>query len=351
MSIGPSPSMRYCLLRPNGELTDGLGNAVRRPGAGKLLLSRALLRFARVAPPINLPKAVRKKAALTFADSNAPFERSASFILQSGDGFSVWWWDRIQVKALMAPYGGASWRQLYPETIFVGHEAAWRHLALADGYEAQAWRDGALLASSWRPTPFGKEAWSSFLLTVDDAAAPVDPPAPTSPVMCEPQGLREQTVRASVGAPEATTTMLLLSAAGVLSASYYAGQAMRAAYDLDRNRAISMASSPAATPVNEEKARAYIGAYEELTQSSDVAVIAAMVLESARKENLTVQRYSFDGGQIRVRLSSTENSSALAAFLRDLEASDTIAEVGVRSASDGEQIEISARMLKRPGGA
>jgi hypothetical protein len=70
---------------------------------------------------------------------------------------------------------------LRPETL--AQPAAgrgWRIVRLMQGYEAQLWREKALVASAWRRDRYDAAAWSAFVRLQRNAeAAPEAPPAPS----------------------------------------------------------------------------------------------------------------------------------------------------------------------------
>lgn len=159
----------------------GLGRALRRP---VLLLGRDLCSFNLFAAA-KLPRSRRAQAAHLYARTSAPFLQSGSLVLKSGEDFAVWWWDQAKVESLTAKAGlKPQAASLCPESLSqpqaVSKDEVWRIVRLANGYEAQAWKNRILLASAWRPETYSPSAWQGFVrLQRHLSAAPATPPAPS----------------------------------------------------------------------------------------------------------------------------------------------------------------------------
>ncbi len=166
-----------------------LGRLLQRP---VLLLARELCSFS-LFQTSALPRSKRRMAAALQAQAAAPFVRSGWTLSRSGDDYAIWWWDADRVEALMPPGLVAQRPQLCPETLAqpIVHkgEEAWRIVRLSPGYEAQLWRNKALMASAWRRDRFDSAAWSTFTrLQRSLAPAPEQPPAPVDlPAVFDPR--------------------------------------------------------------------------------------------------------------------------------------------------------------------
>ena len=160
------------VIHPGGAL----GRILRRP---VLLLARDLCAFA-LFQAAALPRGRRRQAALLHARVSAPYIRSGSTLNKAGNDFGVGWWDADRVERLLATGVSISTRPaVIPETLAQPRGEAWRIVRLKTGYEAQLWRDKALVASAWRRERYDATAWSAFVrLQRADHAAPETPPAP-----------------------------------------------------------------------------------------------------------------------------------------------------------------------------
>ncbi|MGA0545423.1 hypothetical protein ACO2Q1_09120 [Brevundimonas sp. VNH65] len=154
------------------------GGALGRFRSPVVLLARELTAFSRF-PAAHLPRSRRRQAARLHARAAAPYAEAASLLTPSGPDIDVWWWDADRVSAqVQARFPGVR-AALRPETLAQPAGDGWRIVALADGYEAQAWREGRLIASSWRRDRFDASAWNAFARAQRDMEdAPVAPPPP-----------------------------------------------------------------------------------------------------------------------------------------------------------------------------
>ncbi len=154
------------------------GGALGRLRTPVVLLARDLTTFSRFETS-GLPRSRRRQAARLHARAASPYLDGASLLVPSGSDFGVWWWDAERVSALVQARWAAARPSIRPETLAQPPALDWRIVALAEGYEAQYWRDGTLKASAWRRDRFDAPAWSAFARAqreVDDA--PVSPPPP-----------------------------------------------------------------------------------------------------------------------------------------------------------------------------
>lgn len=178
--------MSLDFLTPRIERLSAAGSwSVEHPGGalGRLrtpvvLLARDLTTFSRFETS-GLPRSRRRQAARLHARAASPYLNGASLLIPSGPDFGVWWWDAERVSALVQARWAAARPSVRPETLAQPPASDWRIVALAEGYEAQYWRGGALRASAWRRDRFDTLSWSAFARAqrdIDDA--PAAPPAP-----------------------------------------------------------------------------------------------------------------------------------------------------------------------------
>lgn len=171
------PTRPLCLLRENGEVVDARGKPAK--AEGEILLARGLCRFEQFRAPARLAQDDRDKAARLKAETDAPFRNAGSLMLRTKDGAAIWYWDAAQVAALLNKPIETDIRAV-PESLYrVGSGDGWRIIEVSDGFEAQYWQDGALVASTWRRRAFTDAQWRTFALSVDQAAAAA-PSAPPS---------------------------------------------------------------------------------------------------------------------------------------------------------------------------
>lgn len=178
--------MSLDFLTPRVErLSAGGVWTVEHPGGGLgrlrtpvVLLARDLTTFSRFETS-GLPRGRRRQAARLHARAASPYIDGASLLTPSGADFGVWWWDADRVGALVQTRWAAVRPSVRPETLAQPPALDWRIVALAEGYEAQYWRDGGLRASAWRRDRFDGPAWAAFTRAQRDVEdAPASPPPP-----------------------------------------------------------------------------------------------------------------------------------------------------------------------------
>ncbi len=161
------------VVHPGGAI----GRVLRRP---VLLLARELCAFSLFSTAA-LPRRRRRQAATLHARLAAPYLRAGFVLSKAGDDYGVWWWDAERVETLLAAQEGMQGAPvLTPETLAQPRGEGWRIVRLTQGYEAQLWRDKALVASAWRRDRYDAAAWSAFVRLQRNAeAAPEAPPSPS----------------------------------------------------------------------------------------------------------------------------------------------------------------------------
>ena len=201
------------------------GGAIGRLRTPVVLLARELTVFSRFETAA-LPRNRRRQAARLHARTGAPYLNAASLVVKSGADFGLWWWDVDRVDAMVRQRWGGQIPALRPETLAQPAGKGWRVVRLAEGHEAQYWRDGQVQASAWRRDRFDAGAWAAFTRVQRGAEdAPETPPAPQAlPIdydgpafaLATAEITREQMIGAAGGA---------LATAALCAALLLAGQA------------------------------------------------------------------------------------------------------------------------------
>ncbi len=154
-------------VRPLGEIARG----------GFVVLARGRCLFGRldVAPEAK-GKAVA--AASLHARTAAPYPRSGVAITRQGQSFGFWWWDAQWVGEQLQAAGLDPATPVTPEPFMRPAGEGWRVVKAGEGFEAQLWRGGFLIADLWRKRPFDAAAWDAFVRSQAHIAqsAPDHPP-------------------------------------------------------------------------------------------------------------------------------------------------------------------------------
>jgi len=197
------------LLTPEGRFEPIDAGGVLAQARPDVWLARSLCAYQFFDPGAARGSAAWAAARL-HARSAAPFIDAGSLVGRSGRGFSIWWWDHARVAPALAERFGDRAPAVAPEIFAPPIGGGWRVLRLADGVEAQSWRNGALVASSWRRTGFDAPAWDAFVrIQPERGDAPAEPPAPVA-------GFRAPFPRAQAGGTAISPEQLLRAAPAAL---------------------------------------------------------------------------------------------------------------------------------------
>ena len=169
MTSTPSRTSPISLLKGDGSLEPlHLRPGLFQPGFIVLARERCLFEHLAVAPGLNSRSAAT--AARLHADTAAPYQRYDSLITHKGPSYGIWWWDAQWVAERLSALGLDPATRVIPETLVRASGDGWRITKASNGYEAQLWKQGFLLADQWRKTPFDAAAWQDFARVQGDAS-------------------------------------------------------------------------------------------------------------------------------------------------------------------------------------
>lgn len=217
------------LLESGALVADPVSHLV---GARDLVLSRALCRFRFYRAPHALSGQQLARAARVYAEAHAPFEDFGLLIVRSAQGAGIWYWDKGKTTAHQPV------RQTSPESVWREPGDGWRIVACVEGFDAQYWESGDLLASSWRRQPFSPAQWAAFAMSVDAAAVapPSEPPDPI--VLADANGAwRDKILKPPLGWGDVEKAGVSVALCGVAVAALFCGQALRSGQMAERERA------------------------------------------------------------------------------------------------------------------
>lgn len=282
------------------------GGALGRFRRPVLLIARDLCAFSRFETAA-LPKSRRRQAARLHARVASPYVVSGAALVKAGADFGVWWWNLDQLAPQVAaryPRGGAAIR---PETLAQPIGEGWRIVRLQNGYEAQFWNNGALIASAWRKQRFDEPAWAAFTRlqrSVDDA--PETPPhAQTLPVAYDSEAFasawtditREQAIAMAAGGFAVATSCL---------AFFFLGQGVQLSQRADKlnlEAAELRASTPRASAVQAvDLDRQRLAAYQEVESRTNPISAAGAVIGVLALQEITPSALDITDEGVRVTL-------------------------------------------------
>ena len=307
------------------------------------MLSRALCRFKlyRAAPGLSRWQIAR--AARTYAEAHAPFADTGALVLRSPHGAEIWFWDKAQTGAAVGP-----------ESLYREPGDGWRILACTEGYEAQYWENGGLVASSWRRQFFSQEQWAAFALGVEGGAyeAPNAPPAPTElPLFGAKWRRREIKPPPSWRDSEIIALSVGLCAAAL--AAFFAGQALHLE-SIARTHAAqaalieaSIASDPALARARERTQ--LLAAFNGASAGGDTLAALADALAVFKTFNVEAQSWRVDGDGFRAGLNVAMADIPLREVVAALEATPLLCGVEPNLSSREGALELTAK-LEAAGG-
>jgi hypothetical protein len=324
--------MRRTFLTPPIELLSAEGRfaalahgaAWRRP---IILVARELCSFAWFESAAK--GAADGQAARLYARANAPYLNPGMTVRRAGQGYGVWWWDEDSVAPPLAARFGDARPPLSPETLAQPPGAPWRIVRLASGFELQAWRGRALVASSWRRAQPTAADWSAFTRLQRDPSVPppTAPPAPETLPIAEgfsPTASELELTPAGAAKLAAVSAAALLA----LSAAFWTGQAMRLgglATQLEREtRALQQPAAPTRDADVDSLRR--IAAFRGLAARPEAMAGLQTALKVVRARGVTAKSFAIDGPVVSVTVPYAALGQA-ETLTHDLEATGAFAEV------------------------
>lgn len=300
------------------------GASWRRP---IVLIARELCHYAWFEPAAKGGAA--GQAARLYARAHAPYLNPGVLIRRAGAGYGVWWWDEDSVAAPLAARFGDARPQLAPETLAQPVGGAWRVVRLANGFELQAWRGRALVASSWRRAAPSAVDWSAFTRLQRDPPVPPppQPPAPETLPLAESFSLAAPQLELT---PASAARLAAATAAGLLAllAAFWAGQGLRLGALAGHLEAQTRAIQQPAAQVRSADADSLkrIAAFQALAARPDAVAGLETALRIVRARGVTAKSFAIDGPVVTVTVPYTALDK-VTMLTQDLEATGAYADV------------------------
>jgi len=300
----PSLSPAIERLSADGHFGQAYGDAGRGPAVA--LLPREICAFERFEPGGSTGSAALTAARL-HAGQASPFLRAGALVRRESRGFAIWWWDLDAVeRPLRERFGEAPPRML---PISLAHPAGdgWRIVRLEPGYEAQLWRDGALLASTWRSEPFDQAAWTAFVRVQRDPDAPETPPTAT-PLPLVPSRVAAALARELTRQEIAATAVAVVAGLLVLTTAFLVGQGLRLG---DQTRALTAEAAliAPARPTAAGGDMQRLAAWRALSQRPDAVTALARAIGVVELYGATPTAWAADTRQVTLTIPYTAISS------------------------------------------
>ncbi len=332
-----SPTVRLCLLRASGELVDRYGAEGHPASAHYLVLSRALCRHAVFAPPAPLRPAELERAARLYAEMHSPFAQADSLLTRCADGVAIWWWDSVEVRALL----GGRWRyindRIVPEALAAPAGDGWRQVETADGFDAQYWRDGELLVTLWRREPFDHEAWSRLRFAIDDESVPPPGAVPAPVVLPLPAEVGSlPRLKRGWDWPDLSRAAMAATVVAALAGGWLEGRAVRYDRVAGAERAATATNAAARPTLDTRRMRdrlARLESFNRLSVANPVET-AGEVFATLEPFDVNLVAWRFDATHAMLELRQAPSMNALGDLVTQLEGSPILSQVSARATPD-----------------
>lgn len=271
-----------------------------------VLLAREMCSFVLFDTGV-LPAGRRRQAARLQARMGSPYVAAGSALSRAGRDFGLWWWDLERVNPVLLTRFGVRRTQVRPETLSQPKGRGWRVARLTSGYEAQFWREGALVASAWRRDRFDERGWIDFTRLQRHAT-----PAPTTLPPPQVLPLDPDSEALSISATDITReqAMVLGIATGaavlLLGVLVLLGQGVRLSSD-SRALEAEVLALKAETPAlgatrNMELDRQRLVAFRQVEEATNPVSAAGAAIGIVALQNLTPISLDVEDGLLTLSL-------------------------------------------------
>lgn len=343
MTKQSTSSLSARLLLEGGELA----LTAAASSARDLLLSRALCRFRAFRAAPGLTGGQLTRAARLYAEANAPFADSGMLLLRAPYGASIWYWDRVKLG------NSATLKRISPETVWQAPGDGWRIVTCAEGYEAQYWEAGCLLASTWRREPLTPQQWAAFTLSVDayNTDPPTNPPTPETPAL---RGVswRRRVIHPPLGWRDVQNAAVTVTICAAAVAALLSGQALRHAQSARAEQArIEIAEQQLRHDPDLVRARQQITLLQDYARSTPtpVALSAAVeTLETLSSFGLQASSWRVEAGAMSAIVDASISEAPVREIVAALEAKPHLCGAAPEIAGEG-RFEVRARVVQDGG--
>lgn len=315
----------------------------------RLLLSRALCQYRFFRAPEGLSRGQMIRAARVHAQAHAPFSNSGVLLLRANQGVGIWYWDAALVEAangVSAPVHAA------PETLQRDVGDGWRILTCAEGYEAQYWEAGDLMASTWRRRAFTAPQWSAFALSVEPASmpAPDAPPEAQSTPLLSGEPWRRLEIRRPLEWRDAENAGVTAAMVCTGVAALFLGQTLHfsAMARGDAQRLAALEAQAAADPAlrTVQTNQALIHEYNALAAAPDILAASADLQEALASFGVEVRDWRLEDGRLHVVLNASLSQLPLHDVVSALEVKPLLCNVAPTFSNIESGIELDASIAE-----
>lgn len=339
-----------------GEDAAAVGSGAARPEiarARRLVIARGLCRFHRMTFPLAIGARACERAARLHAETNSPYDQADFVIVRQRNAATIWWWDRASVERALGDDRVYRAQDCIPESLLYAAGDGPRQIQTSDGFEAQIWREGALVASAWRRTPFTDAQWRAFSVSAgwgDADAAPM-------PIAAEVDGRTRAHVRSlqpAWGWPEVTRIAIGAGALCALIAAFLLSYGLRQS-TLAATRIAERAALQAAIDADPQTGKmaadlAVVRSYERQSDYVEALGVAAHGLSIVRETGVEPTRWSVENGAFEIGFDSRTAPAPVNAVAIALEQDERFEQVVPRLDSIDGAARVTARIAQSRGG-
>ncbi|MEI9964245.1 MAG: hypothetical protein WDM92_05675 [Caulobacteraceae bacterium] len=325
------------------------GAAWRRPC---VVLARELCSFEFYTPSAGVGVAGLAAARL-HARSAAPFGNAGWLVRRGGGGYGVWWWDKARIDPWLQDRFGQAPVQVFPETLAQQPGDGWRIVRSGQGFEAQHWKDGALVSSAWQRRPFDAESWTAFARMQRNPAEPppdLPPPATRSPLTGAPSAAFELEALSPETIPRVAALAGVIAVVALTTFWMGQGLRLRALAEADGREAARLrASSPASSTSQDRSAALRIAAFRRLSDRPDMLAALGTALGIARLYGAEPESFDIDSASLTLTMPYSAMSS-IDRIAAEMEASRQFADPRPTTDPATGTIQLRMRLVaQRPG--
>jgi hypothetical protein len=333
------------------------------PGPQALwIVSRGLCRCT----AIDLPPVSRNKQMSAVAlqlRQLSPFATTGAFVVAGDDRATAWYWDDADVHHAAACVDmNADDLWIVPEALMLprGPDGV-RLLACADGFEAQRWLGGVLVASQWWPREPTAADWSLFARQLGAAGADVSRSVP--PAVEHPRRLRVPWATSALASSRGVHrrqlekgAYVVLGAALMLWTSWLAGSWLKLDAEQRRIDAGQQRLSREAAPVVSARRAALddvriLEAVAAVARQPDPRLVMAALAQALPAEGMTVADLELRDGKLRARLSAQSPNPPIGDLVERLNGSGWLLNAKASTESVTRTINLDAEVRPRRAGS
>ncbi|MBV8658150.1 MAG: hypothetical protein JO142_10045 [Burkholderiales bacterium] len=299
-----------------------------------------------------MKQAQRMRAARVALRQVAPEKSLAGVFALDAEGCTAWLWEADRVGALLAAANVAAADViLVSETLMQspGKDGC-RLLNLGDGFEAQRWEQGRLLASRWWQTEPDDIAWMTFMRSA--GIAPEAKPRAIQVDQIARPILRVVPLDASGHGPETLESWAYTALVAVAGAAL-AAQAIDV-HRIDQAKATHLANIQSLQQGHRRAVRlrqgldddqARLAVLNTLDRYPNQMVVMEKIGHELNRAGVSVRTWEYSDGRVKLLVASPVRNLAAASLLDSLRHTGILTDITVLPMATPQQLQFSAALI------